>query len=236
MIRQSPAKIYLADQRNMEETTAFRAFRLFTQYSSTDGAEQAFGDLLSFNDTMLAPGQSMQVKAERDARLLLLPLYGAIEWKQGDEESFLLAAGQLAVMSVKADSYYQLNNPFSDTVVNFLGIELAMQTISSATQAVAELDLNTFMNVLVQVAAGDSSAGETWRLSVGKFSGRGETLYTRRHPSNGLFFFVIEGAFEVEGRLLHSRDALALRDLPDAETEALSNDALLLVLELPISF
>lgn len=233
MIRQSPAKIYLADQRNMEETAAFRAFRLFTQDSSTERAENPFSNLLSFNDTLLAPGQSMQVKAERDARLLLLPIYGAIEWRQCDQESFVLAAGQVAVMPVKADSFYQLSNPFSDTVVNFLGIELAMQTNAATAHAVAELDLNTFMNVLVQVAAGDSSAGETWRLSIGKFSGRGETVYNLRHPSNGLFFFVIEGAFEVEGRLLHSRDALALHELPDAETEALSNEALLLVLEIP---
>lgn len=236
MIRQSPAKIYLADQRNMEETMSFRAFRLFTQAPSTAEVKPAFGELISFNDTLLAPGQSMQIQAKQDTRLLLLPLYGAIEWQQGEKESLLLAAGQIALMQVSADSFYRISNPFSDTVVNFLGIELAMPPATLAKPAVADLDLNIFMNVLVQVAAGDYSAGETWRLSIGKFSGRGETVYTRSYPSNGLFFFVIEGAFEVEGRLLHSRDGLALHELPDAEIEALSNEALLLVLEVPVSF
>ncbi|WP_165699302.1 pirin family protein [Hymenobacter jejuensis] len=46
------------------------------------------------------------------------------------------------------------------------------------------------------------------------------------------FAFVVAGAFEVEGRLLHERDGLALWDVQEVELEALSNDALVLVLEL----
>lgn len=97
--------------------------------------------------------------------------------------------------------------------------------------APADADLNKFMNVLVQVAAATSGSGDHWRLSIGKFSGRSETVYHRKHPGNALFVFVIDGVFEVDGRLLHARDGLALWDTDEAEIEALSNDALLLVVE-----
>ena len=50
---------------------------------------------------------------------------------------------------------------------------------------------------------------------------------------NGFFAFVIEGAFELEGRLLHARDGLALWNLEKIEWEALSGGAILLVLQVP---
>ena len=52
-------------------------------------------------------------------------------------------------------------------------------------------------------------------------------------PEAGLFVFVIEGAFEVQYRLLHPRDRLVLWEADTIEWEALSNDAVILVIEMP---
>jgi len=38
----------------------------------------------------------------------------------------------------------------------------------------------------------------------------------------------------VEGRLLHARDGLTLWETEEAEMEALSNDAIVLLIELPL--
>jgi hypothetical protein len=43
--------------------------------------------------------------------------------------------------------------------------------------------------------------------------------------------FVLNGAFEAKGCLLHERDGLALWDTNEIEMEALSNDAMMLVIE-----
>ena len=67
---------------------------------------------------------------------------------------------------------------------------------------------------------------------LGRFAGRAETVYPLRTPGAGVFVFVLAGAFEVASRLLHEKDGLALWDVAEIELEALSNDALLLVLEL----
>ena len=42
---------------------------------------------------------------------------------------------------------------------------------------------------------------------------------------------MIAAAFEAEGRLLHERDGLALFDTNEIEMEALSNDAMMLLIE-----
>ncbi len=231
MIRQSPAKIFLADQRAMNETRSFRSFQLLDSKTGYDPGKQHFGELVSFNDTLLAPGQSLQVSPAHAGTLILLPLYGAVEWKTECSEPLLLAASQVLNIQVQDGKTFHLKNPFKDTVVNYLDIRLDNQSDAKTDHTLVEMDLNTFMNVMVQVLAGDQLSGEYWRISLGKFSGRGETVYERRDPENGIFVFVIEGAFEVEGRLLHSRDGLALWDTDTAEIEALSNDAILLILE-----
>lgn len=58
--------------------------------------------------------------------------------------------------------------------------------------------------------------------------------YTLKNPKNSIFIFVIEGIFEVQNRLLHARDGLSLTDIDTVELEALSNDAVILLLELPL--
>ena len=231
MITQSPAKIFLPDQRVMNETRSFRSFHLLGTETGIDPGKQCFGDLVSFNDILLAPGQSLPLAPVYDGQLILLPLYGAVAWKTEYSEPLLLAASQVLNVQVKKEEKYLIQNPLSDTVVNYLDIRLAIQPDAETAYQLAEMDLNKFMNVMVQVLTGDQLPGEYWRISLGKFSGRGETVYERRHPGNGIFVFVIDGAFEVEGRLLHSRDGLALWDTDTAEIEALSNDALLLIVE-----
>ncbi len=66
-----------------------------------------------------------------------------------------------------------------------------------------------------------------------KFAGRKEAVYKISRQKNSVFAFVIQGAFEVQGRLLHARDGLGLWDDTNLiELEALSNDAIVLLVEL----
>jgi quercetin 2,3-dioxygenase len=88
------------------------------------------------------------------------------------------------------------------------------------------------MNSLVRLSASHFEGEKLpFQLSIGKFSGRGDTTYTLNEKGAGLFLFVIEGAFEADGRLLHPRDGLALWDTEKVEIEALSNDAIIVAIE-----
>jgi quercetin 2,3-dioxygenase len=70
-----------------------------------------------------------------------------------------------------------------------------------------------------------------FKVSVGKFNGRGETAYQLQDIKPGALIFVLEGAFEIAGRLLHARDGLAIWETTVIEIEALCNDAILLLIE-----
>ena len=69
-------------------------------------------------------------------------------------------------------------------------------------------------------------------IAITKLNGRSEVVYKPSALNNCFFAFVIQGAFEMEGILLHARDGVAFWNYEQAEIEALSNDAIILLLEM----
>jgi hypothetical protein len=61
--------------------------------------------------------------------------------------------------------------------------------------------------------------------------GRQEDIYHLKNPDHGLFVIFIEGAFEVQNRLMEARDGLSLQNPGKLEFESLSNDAIILIIE-----
>jgi quercetin 2,3-dioxygenase len=53
-----------------------------------------------------------------------------------------------------------------------------------------------------------------------------------QNPAHSCFMFVIEGAFEVQNRLLQRKDGLLLPEAGEVEFVALSDNGILLVIEL----
>ena len=87
-----------------------------------------------------------------------------------------------------------------------------------------------------QLAAAEPAPGAAGprtplRVSLGRFAGRAEAAYHPRAGAGCCFGFVLAGAFEVASRLLHPHDGLALWQASCLDLEALSPDAVLLLLE-----
>lgn len=91
-------------------------------------------------------------------------------------------------------------------------------------------NFNHLIPVLPTIAASQKTL--PFALSIGQFGGRSETIYNLKDKKNAFFTFIIAGAFEINGRLMHPRDGLALWDINSIEIEALSPEATLLCLEL----
>ena len=69
---------------------------------------------------------------------------------------------------------------------------------------------------------------------IAQFDGRKELHYQLKNKQNGIFVYIINGAFEFENRLLESGDALSLKETEDVEWESLSENAMLLLIEIPL--
>ncbi|HEX8428416.1 hypothetical protein [Hymenobacter sp.] len=231
-MKQTPGKIFLADQRGLVETSTFRRYSTFNFGAYAHEHKQPFGSLYAVNEETLGSGQQLKFTAEQASYILLIPVTGDVLVTSSVGQTHL-GVEQMQLLTVPANAIIQLTNPYETELVTFLHFWL------EAGDAVAALECQTFDFQLSatenQLAAVVSSptAGQAlpFIVSLGRFAGREEVNY-RLEKDASLFAFVLGGAFEVEGRLLHEKDGLALWDTEEVELEALSNNALVVVVEL----
>jgi redox-sensitive bicupin YhaK (pirin superfamily) len=231
------AQIYLAGQRGCTQLSWFRSFHTFNFGPYQDPGRKPFGNLQVFNDDTLVPGKSVSMELAENTEVILLPVVGAVEYKNSLGKTGMLEAGQIQVFSAGKGMYYEISNPYETELVNFIQIFIRNNTQPFVPQVQQTgFDLQTRNQLFPLFAPRQSGLKihqETFGF-IGKYGGRQEGIYHLKNPDHGLFVFVIEGAFEVQDRLMEARDGLSLRNLDELEFEALSNDAIILIIEVGI--
>lgn len=225
--------MYLADARGCNEVNWFRRYNTFT--SGNDGTEyaDAFDDLYLLNDYTLAGGRSVSVNVDESSYVILLPVVGAMAMKVDPGCQVIIEPGRLHIVYLPKGDRIGLSNPYEADLVNFIQLSIKAGAACGDTFRQITFNLDKNKNNLIDLIKGSGNEGDLPRISIGKFSGRSEAFYKLRSKENKVFTFIIEGVFEVQERLLHPRDGLGLWDVPgDIELEALSNDAILLIIEM----
>jgi hypothetical protein len=234
MIVQSQAKIFLGDEHGLIETTSFRNRTLFNYGSQYSDHRESFERFYLLNDYTLDGGATVQVNFSEDSFVLLLPVVGVVQYRNGKQKEQLVIAGQSMMLMKKAGEQIELTNVFEEELVNVLVLAFKTKDDQLPSGFIYSYNVNEKPGALVSAVSKRYELPAI--LSVGKFSGRDETVYHTEQTSANVFVFVLEGAFEVEGRLLHARDGLALWQATSVEMEALSNDALLMLVEMKAGF
>lgn len=232
-MQQPNATIYLAEERGVNETMHFRSLHTFNYGNYFNAHKKAFNNIYVINDDTLDGGCSLHMLVQEYSYIILLPVLGAINYRDSLGNENLLAAGQVELLHINKGVTIEISNPFKDHLVNFIQVCIKGAAPTAESSAVINTyDVNAHPDSLVAISTQNATeAVVPFRVSIGKFNGRGETVYSLQHDKAKLFVFVLEGAFEVEGRLLHARDGLALLNITKVEMEALSNDAIILAVE-----
>ena len=241
MVLEKQAQIYKSDQRGCIESEIFRRHCTFNFDHYKSLSRNPFGTLVALNDETLSGGNQILRHLETDTNIVLIPLVGGIVYKDSLGHEDIVGTGQARFFSAQKFMSYEIINPFPDDLVNYLQIWFRPEDgIFTAQSAQTDFDLsvrNKMISIVVD-AFSETEIGENnsnTSISIGIFDGRKEGIYTLKNPENGLFAFVINGAFEFENRLIESRDGLALSGITETEFEALSENAILLILEIPIN-
>ncbi|MBI1781679.1 MAG: hypothetical protein HYR66_09965 [Sphingobacteriales bacterium] len=225
MTKVAAAKIFLADERGIHETERLQIRSTFCFENYVNEHKQSAGDLYVLNDNILAPGAAATFIATQNSYMVLLPIAGAITVKETT-----IAAGQVMIVPMNEKEQLTIRNAFSNETINYLQLCFKTDSVDGKILSNTFDELNKNQNELKEIApVKDQQAQYPFSVSLGLFNGRGETTCTLKDPTKKIFVFVITGAFEVEGRLLHESDGLALWNSSNVEMEALSNDALILV-------
>jgi quercetin 2,3-dioxygenase len=218
------AKIFLAEERGVTETEWFRSYNTLNFGTYYSQHKTPVEKLYVCNDDTLAGGKNFNLLIDEPAIFILLPVVGAVEFKI-NETVITVNAGQVfSTLLFKGDTI-ELCNPFNTGLINFLQFWIKTDDEISSTPQLLSFNIDDCKNNFV-------NTGLTVPVNIAKFDGRAETVYKTINNNNCLFAFVIQGAFEMEGILLHARDGVAFWNYKQAEIEALSNDAIIVVLEM----
>ncbi|QRR02863.1 pirin family protein [Dyadobacter sandarakinus] len=230
MLTQTDARIYLESLRGQFQMDGFQSLRTFNFEEYCAAGREPLGTLEVLNDEMLMPECSQKLVIERFCQVILVPLVGAIEVEEKGTMPKFVNSGEVLFLQASPDRHYSVTNPYPDEAINYLQIrindDLFLSTPLSSTAITSSFSLHD-KNVLFPVHGYNGSSAH---LFIGQYDGRAEDIFPNRNPDHHAFIFVIEGAFEVQNRLLEKRDGLALRHTEIIEFEALSNGAILLVL------
>lgn len=233
MIQQSKAKIFLGEERDVQQTTQFRQYSIFNTDSFYNEYKEPIGNLYACNENTLAGNASVKKAINKNSCIILIPVVGDILISDTKGTKSHISAGQIQFMYIPAGNEIELQNPFTDELVSFLLIEIKMAKENmQKLSRTFHFNLDDKKNKLCEIENRPVINGENQVMAIGKFNGREEVKYTMKHSQNSLFVFVLEGVFEVQGRLLHEKDALVLWELHEAELEALSNNAIILLMEI----
>lgn len=217
-MKESAAKIFLSDQRGCTLDSDHRVFHTFNFGTYFSEHRKPPGKLLFLNDVTLAAGATKALLIDKEMQILVLPIIGALQLISLPN-SALIEAGEWFSCCVKPDSNCKLTNPYKTESINFLIIGFESVEVQPMK---GQFNLEENSNNLIPV-------GENRMGYIGKYQGRkgGSLGFGVNYD---VFIFLIEGAAEVQNRLLHARDGLALWNANEIEFEALSREVILLIL------
>ncbi len=211
------AQIYTGTSRKKLENDWFRrlSFFDFNEYFRSN-----FGLISIFHEETLGANRTKDYNF-RNGSIVIVPMIGAIIALVSEDE-ITLSPGE--VLSVDASELASVSNPYHEEQVNYLIIRVDGKSEKKSPNSIEEK-----RNVLQKAF----EFGET-KGFLGMFDGREKGEF-KTSVSKGIFVFVINGAFEFDDRLLETRDALGISESEDHEFEALSGNAILLVIETKVS-
>jgi len=227
-MERTPGKIFLADERGLTETSALRRYSTFNFEKYSSEHKEAYGNLFLCNDESIVGGKVTFFLCKEDSLQIFMPITGGIDIVANGKE-FALETGQVQVLNMGKGEVLEISNPYQNDVINYMqfGIKTDM-FLMRASEMLFGFDFEKNQNQLLEII---SNPKLPFKLSAGIFAGREEAVYKMQSPNHQFYAFIIDGAFEIEGHLTHARDGLALWDIEQVELEALSNNAIVVVLE-----
>ncbi len=226
MIAQSQAHIYLADTRKHRQTKGFHCWATLNMDNYQEISRKELGSFFLFNYQILAANHQTTMLTQADCLYYILPLYGGVYLKDELEDNKLILSQKIEQIVCKKESKFEISNPFEENI-SYLTIGLKLRTNKLKRQLLS-FDFQK-KNKLISIFE-----NEIANAFIGHFDGRKDDAYQLKNEENVIFVYIIQGAFEFENRLLETGDSLSMKNIDTVEWEALSENAMLLLIEIPI--
>lgn len=213
MITQTEGRIILSDMQPHTQTPTFHKTHIWEKSDTQDY------ELEYVEKVLLLPNSTFSLPVSSAHSVLIIPYIGDLHVENTRIGQKCIEENQS--FSLQTDLYSEILNPYQDEIVTFF---LAKYS-TVLTEKLNDISIQVGKNELMPIPT------SSW---IGQFDGRqkGELSLSNNHKD--VLVYVVDGAFEVQDRLLHAEDALLLNSVDMVDFEALSNQAILLIFELAL--
>jgi hypothetical protein len=211
----------------------------FADYYDPD--RMHFGALRVLNDDRVEAGMGFGTHPHENMEIVSIPLEGDLEHKDSMGNISVIKSGDVQVMSAGTGITHSEYNKNKDRVVKFLQIWV----IPNKNNVKPRYDQITLINsdrhnTLQQILSPNADDAGVWIYQdawfhLGQFDKGVSTSYTIKKKGNGVYAFIIKGDVSIEGNNLNERDGLGIWDTNNISIKANSQDAEVLLMEVPMS-
>lgn len=200
-----------------------------------------FGVLRVLNDDYVSEGMGFGTHPHDNMEIISIPLEGDLEHKDSMGTVATIKHGDIQVMSAGTGIQHSEYNKNKEKPVKFLQIWV-FPNKRNVTPRYDQISLNLKdrHNTLQQILSPNQDDAGVWIhqdawFHLGSFDKDFKMDYKIKKQGNGVYAFVLKGDISINGIALNQRDGLGIWDTDKLEITANSQDAEILLMEVPMA-
>ncbi len=199
-----------------------------------------FGALCVINDDYIAPGMGFGTHPHDNMEIITIPLEGDLEHRDSMGNTSVIYHGDVQVMSAGTGIQHSEYNANKSKGLKLFQIWIFPneKNVEPRYQQIS-LNVSDRRNRLQQIVSPDEKDESVWIhqnawFHIGEFDKDLALEYNLKRAGNGIYALVVKGSVEIDGKVLNDRDGLGISDTDKISIKALSQNAELLLMEVPM--
>jgi len=200
-----------------------------------------FGELRVLNDDVVDGGMGFGAHPHNNMEIISIPLDGDLEHKDSMGNTTVIKKGDVQIMSAGTGVTHSEFNKYKDKPVKFLQIWV-FPNKENVQPRYDQITLNPDdrHNKLQQIVSPNPKDAGVWIqqnawFHLGKFDKDFSIDYIFKKKGNGVYVFVLTGDLTVDEIALNERDGLGVWDVDRISIKANTQDAEVLLMEVPMN-
>ena len=238
----SQTVIHPADTRGFANHGWLQSHHSFSFANYHNPERVHFGALRVLNDDTVKGGMGFGKHPHDNMEIISIPLEGDLEHQDSMGNKAVIRKGDIQVMSAGTGIYHSEYNKNSDEAVKFLQIWI-FPNKKNVTPRYDQITLNREdrRNTLQQVLSPSKEDAGVWIhqdawFHMGLFDLGHHQTYAFKKENNGVYAFILEGSFTINGNKVSRRDGIGIWDTDQITISADEDNAEILLMEVPMKF
>jgi redox-sensitive bicupin YhaK (pirin superfamily) len=200
-----------------------------------------FGALRVLNDDIIEGGMGFGTHPHDNMEIITIPLEGELSHKDSMGNASTISSGEIQVMSAGTGiQHSEFNSGKAKTNLLQIWVFPNQKNVTPRYDQ-QKLNTNDRKNKLQTIVSPQNGDGVVWIhqdawFSLGTFDKDATASYGFKKLGSGVYVFIIKGSFKINDQELSERDGMGIWNAESFDLKALTDNAELLLMEVPMNF